>query len=83
MEGARLWSSMSQAVANAWCFSLRLGLGAGGPLKCEVCSGPGTELQVKELQEGDELTAGSARTDRLTGSLQRTCRAKSFARAYA
>lgn len=54
MEGVGLQSSMSRAVANAWCFSLRLGLGAGGPHKWEVCSGPGAELQVEELQGGGE-----------------------------
>lgn len=37
---------------------------AGGCHKCEVCSGPGAELQVKELQGGDELTAGSGRTNK-------------------
>lgn len=36
MEGASLWCSVSRAVANAWCFSLRLGLGAGGPQKHEA-----------------------------------------------
>lgn len=61
---------MSWAGVNVWCFSLGLGLGMLGS---EVCSVPGAELQMKELH--DKLTAGLGRTDRLTGSSQRTCRA--------
>lgn len=53
---------MSRAVVNIWCFSLGLELGAGYAHKCEVCSGPDAELEMKELPGGDE--EGLGRTDR-------------------
>lgn len=74
MEGAGLWPFISWTLAIAWCFFLRLRVGARGPYKCELCSGPGTELKREQMS----WLTGSGRTNRLTGSLQRSCRANSF-----